>query len=95
MNRILINLIGFYKKYISPLKPASCRFYPTCSDYAIEAIQKYGYFKGTILSLKRLLKCHPYHPGGYDPVPEKGDRLLGTGEKLLRAPLDKNRIMFI
>ncbi len=71
MNRILIIIIVFYKKYISPLKQASCRFYPTCSEYAIEAIEKYGCFKGIFLSFKRLLKCHPYHAGGYDPVPDK------------------------
>ena len=76
MNRVLITIIIFYKKYISPLKPACCRFYPTCSEYAIEAIQKYGCFKGTFLSLKRLLKCHPYHPGGCDPVPDNLDKIL-------------------
>jgi putative membrane protein insertion efficiency factor len=76
MNRVLITIIIFYKKYISPLKPACCRFYPTCSEYAIEAIQKYGCFKGIFLSLKRLLKCHPYHPGGCDPVPDNIDKIL-------------------
>lgn len=76
MNRVLITIIIFYKKYISPLKPACCRFYPTCSEYAIEAIQKYGCFKGIFLSLKRLLKCHPYHPGGCDPVPDNFDKIL-------------------
>ena len=85
MNRILITIIGFYKKYISPLKPASCRFYPTCSDYAIEAIQKYGCFKGIFLSIKRLLRCHPYHPGGYDPVPKKRERLFGAGENIVKS----------
>ncbi len=85
MNRILITIIGFYKKYISPLKPASCRFYPTCSDYAIEAIQKHGCFKGIFLSIKRLLRCHPYHPGGYDPVPEKRERLVGAGENIVKS----------
>lgn len=83
MNRILINIIGFYKKYISPLKPASCRFYPTCSDYAIEAIRRFGFFRGVFLSFKRLSRCHPYHPGGYDPVPEKGDKIFSTGVNII------------
>jgi hypothetical protein len=71
MNRILITAIVFYQKYISPFKPATCRFYPTCSDYAIQAIQRHGCLRGTLLSIKRLFRCHPYHTGGYDPVPDK------------------------
>ncbi|WDU84631.1 membrane protein insertion efficiency factor YidD [Caloramator sp. Dgby_cultured_2] len=51
------------------MKPPSCRFYPTCSQYSLEAIEKYGAIKGSVLSIKRILKCHPLHPGGYDPVP--------------------------
>lgn len=65
---LVIYIIKFYQKFISPLKGQTCRFYPTCSTYAIEAYKKYGFFKGTILTLKRILKCHPFHPGGYDPV---------------------------
>lgn len=61
--------IRFYQIFISPLKPPTCRFYPTCSAYAIEAIQKKGPVKGTWLAIKRITKCHPFHPGGYDPVP--------------------------
>lgn len=61
--------IRFYQIFISPLKPPTCRFYPTCSAYAIEAIQKKGPVKGTCLAIKRIAKCHPFHPGGYDPVP--------------------------
>lgn len=68
MGRILILFIRGYQKFISPLFPPMCRFYPTCSAYAIEAIQKKGAFKGSWLTIKRLLKCHPFHPGGYDPV---------------------------
>jgi putative membrane protein insertion efficiency factor len=65
----LILLIRFYQIFISPLKGRpTCRFYPTCSQYAIESITKYGCIKGSYLALKRLLKCHPFHPGGYDPV---------------------------
>ena len=61
--------IRFYQIFISTLKPPTCRFYPTCSAYAIEAIQKKGPVKGTWLAIKRIAKCHPFHPGGYDPVP--------------------------
>lgn len=68
MSRILILCIRFYQIFISPLFPPTCRFYPTCSAYAIEAIQKKGPLKGTWMALKRIAKCHPYHPGGYDPV---------------------------
>jgi putative membrane protein insertion efficiency factor len=69
MKRILIFIIKVYRKFLSPLKPPSCRFYPTCSQYAITAIEKYGAVKGTFMAIKRILKCHPFHPGGYDPVP--------------------------
>ncbi|MCX6156122.1 MAG: membrane protein insertion efficiency factor YidD [Candidatus Kapabacteria bacterium] len=62
-------LIKFYRLLISPLFPNSCRFYPTCSEYAIQAIEKYGIFKGIWLGTKRILRCHPLHPGGFDPVP--------------------------
>ena len=68
MKKIVISMILFYRKFISPLKAPSCRFYPTCSQYAFEAVEKYGAFKGGYLSLKRILKCHPFHPGGYDPL---------------------------
>ncbi|WP_170917580.1 membrane protein insertion efficiency factor YidD [Maledivibacter halophilus] len=68
MKKILIILIKIYRKYISPLKKPSCRFYPTCSQYALSAINKYGALKGLRLSLIRILKCHPFHPGGYDPL---------------------------
>lgn len=68
MKKILIGLIRFYQKFISPLKPPSCRFYPTCSEYAIQALRKYGVIKGGWKSIVRISKCHPFHPGGYDPV---------------------------
>nr|MDH3153482.1 membrane protein insertion efficiency factor YidD [Bacillus licheniformis]MDH3164485.1 membrane protein insertion efficiency factor YidD [Bacillus licheniformis] len=64
-------LIRFYQKWISPALPPTCRFYPTCSNYGLEAIEKHGAFKGGWLTIKRILKCHPFHPGGIDPVPEK------------------------
>ena len=68
MNKLIILLIKFYRLFISPLKPPTCRFVPTCSEYAIVAFEIYGVIKGLSLTVKRILKCHPFHPGGYDPV---------------------------
>lgn len=69
VGRLIISFIKLYQRFISPLKGApSCRFYPTCSQYAIDAITKYGIFKGSFKSIGRILRCHPFHPGGYDPV---------------------------
>jgi len=70
MKRIFILLIKFYRKFISPLSPGKCRFIPTCSTYSLEAVQRYGAIKGGFLSVKRILKCNPFGPYGYDPVPE-------------------------
>ncbi len=67
-SKLLILPIRFYQKCISPLLPATCRFYPTCSEYFIQALEKYGPFKGTYLGIKRILRCHPWNPGGYDPL---------------------------
>jgi len=69
MKYLFIYIIKFYKKFISPLTPPSCRFQPTCSTYSLQAIQKYGALKGAYLSVKRILKCHPFHQGGIDEVP--------------------------
>ena len=68
LSKLLIYLVRFYQKYISPLKGPTCRFYPTCSQYSIESIRKYGALKGIYLTIRRLLKCHPFHSGGYDPL---------------------------
>jgi len=68
--RVLIFIIKLYRKFISPLKGRpSCIYAPTCSLYAIEALEKHGFFKGTYLAIRRILRCHPFHDGGYDPVP--------------------------
>ncbi|MDO5388386.1 MAG: membrane protein insertion efficiency factor YidD [Clostridia bacterium] len=69
MKKTALFLIGFYRKYITPYTPKCCRFVPTCSAYAYEAIEKYGLLKGGYLAVRRILKCHPFHKGGYDPVP--------------------------
>jgi len=71
MKYILILLIRFYRSFISPLFPPSCRFQPTCSQYCLEAIQEFGALRGSYLGVKRVLKCHPFHPGGYDPIPRQ------------------------
>ncbi|NCU17792.1 membrane protein insertion efficiency factor YidD [Pallidibacillus pasinlerensis] len=71
LKKIFIYFIRFYQKFISPMKPPSCRFHPTCSQYGIEAIQRFGALKGGYLTVRRILKCHPFHKGGWDPVPEK------------------------
>lgn len=68
MKVVLISLMRSYQLVISPLLPPSCRFTPTCSEYAIQAIQKYGALRGFYLGVRRILRCHPFHAGGYDPV---------------------------
>jgi putative membrane protein insertion efficiency factor len=67
--RIVIGLIRFYQLVISPGLPPSCRFYPSCSEYTLQAVAKYGVLKGLWLGIRRIVRCHPFHPGGYDPVP--------------------------
>ncbi|MDP4106430.1 MAG: membrane protein insertion efficiency factor YidD [Bacillota bacterium] len=71
LKKVFLSVIRFYQVVISPLKPPSCRFYPTCSHYGLEAVERFGALKGGWLAIKRILKCHPFHPGGVDPVPEK------------------------
>jgi putative membrane protein insertion efficiency factor len=68
MNQVSVAVIRFYKRWISPMLPPACRFEPTCSEYAIEAIRRHGIIRGTALAMWRLLRCHPFHPGGADPV---------------------------
>jgi len=69
MTKLALLLIRFYQRFISPGLPPACRFYPTCSEYGYEAISRYGIIKGGVLTVRRLLRCHPFHPGGHDPVP--------------------------
>lgn len=71
MKFIVIGLIKFYRSAISPFTPSTCRFYPTCSEYGLEAVRRFGAIKGSYLTIKRISKCHPFHPGGVDYVPEK------------------------
>jgi putative membrane protein insertion efficiency factor len=67
--RVLISVILLYQRYLSPFKGSTCRFYPSCSLYTLQALQTYGFRRGSLLALVRLGKCHPWHAGGYDPLP--------------------------
>ncbi|MBU0465681.1 MAG: membrane protein insertion efficiency factor YidD [Proteobacteria bacterium] len=69
MKQLLFIFIKFYQYFISPLTGQNCRYFPTCSVYALEAVEKHGSLKGTALAVKRILRCHPFHAGGFDPVP--------------------------
>ena len=69
MKNILIGLIRFYRKHISSLSASKCRYFPTCSSYALESIERYGAYRGSMLAIKRILRCHPFREGGFDPVP--------------------------
>ena len=71
MKRLMISVIRFYRRHISPHFPSCCKYYPTCSSYALEAIEVHGAFKGGLLAAYRLLRCNPLSKGGYDPVPPK------------------------
>jgi len=79
MRRVLVLMLRFYKRFISPFLPPACRFTPTCSEYAMEAIAIHGPLGGSWLAARRLSRCHPFHPGGHDPVPPKQ---LGDGERI-------------
>jgi putative membrane protein insertion efficiency factor len=68
MRKIVIAALSFYKRFLSPLLPSACRYRPTCSEYMIEAVERYGAFRGVSKGMLRLLRCHPFHEGGFDPV---------------------------
>lgn len=68
MRRVIVTCIRFYQVCVSPFLPRSCRFYPTCSEYAVQAVTKYGVVKGLLLAAYRIVRCNPFSPGGYDPV---------------------------
>lgn len=75
---VLKALIAAYRVFISPMLGPSCRFHPSCSAYAMGAVDRFGALKGSWLTIKRLGRCHPWHPGGYDPVPDSAEHLSGT-----------------
>ncbi len=79
MKRLLLKLISFYRAAISPRMPATCRYIPTCSQYGMEAIERFGAFKGGLLTVWRILRCNPWSRGGYDPVPEKREKKKKRG----------------
>jgi putative membrane protein insertion efficiency factor len=80
MKTIMLAAVRFYRSWISPALPGSCRFAPTCSTYAHQALERHGAWRGALMTARRLLRCHPFHPGGYDPVPEKTvPEYRGTG----------------
>lgn len=89
MKHLCIWLVRFYRKYLSPRKKAPCcKFVPTCSTYALEAFEKRGFFVGLILTVWRILRCNPWNPGGYDPVPERGLRYRGS--RVIPTPNEEN-----
>ena len=73
MSALVLLIIRGYQRFVSPLLGSNCRFYPSCSQYSYEAIDRYGSVAGIWLGIKRIVKCHPFHPGGFDPVPEVDD----------------------
>ena len=81
MKTLFIKLIRFYQKHISSKTPPCCRFYPTCSQYGIEAIERFGAFKGSIMTIWRILRCNPFVKGGFDPVPPKKYRVIEYKKK--------------
>lgn len=100
MKWLCIWLIRFYRRFISPYKSQpTCRFTPSCSTYGLEAFTKHGFFVGLFLTVRRILRCHPFHPGGYDPVPNKGEVLrslrrtsIDTQHKRISGRYDRRKV---
>ena len=80
MKRVLLSVIRFYRRRVSPGLPRACRFYPTCSEYAEEAVKRFGAVRGGQLAARRILRCHPFAKGGYDPVPEAPSAIIRRDE---------------
>ncbi len=80
MKRVLLSIIRFYRRRVSPGLPRACRFYPTCSEYAEEAVKRFGAVRGGQLAARRILRCHPFAKGGYDPVPEAPSAIIRRDE---------------
>lgn len=83
--RLVIGAVEVYRHMISPLRPASCRFMPTCSQYAVDAVTEYGVLRGGWLAVRRLFRCGPWHSGGWDPIPERADAGDGSRQQLRSA----------
>ena len=90
---LLLAPIRFYQRFVSPALPATCRYYPSCSSYAVEALTTRGAFRGSWLTLRRLGRCHPWHQGGYDPVPPVGER-TGQAESWVQVNVVAGRSAF-
>jgi putative membrane protein insertion efficiency factor len=80
MRQVIIGALRVYKRFVSPLLPSACRFHPTCSEYMMEAVARFGVLRGTGLGIARLLRCHPFHPGGLDPVPRRSGGFDGAAD---------------
>lgn len=90
MKRVLIWMISFYRKYLSPLKSTKCPYFPSCSQYGLEAVQKYGAIKGGLLSIWRILRCNPFSKGGYDPVPSMKITMKAFTKTSMKTKKEKN-----
>lgn len=90
MKQLFIGFVRLYQKFISPLFPPSCRYYPTCSNYAVVALQKHGAIRGTLMAVARIARCHPFVPGGFDPVPDK----FSLRRNINQADIEKARHEF-